>query len=422
MTHQCAEIKTVSSRARWNVSFSPGSVYSRLLFLYVCLLISILGAASLNCAILPQYITARVAPIAFAAELGSPPQELSLLLSTISNETLVPSKLGCSKYQQYGFASSFDCETSVGGIFDPDNSTSYTRIGPFNTTDFMDNSARAANGSLSRDIFILPQSTLNVTIDQFEFGLIDDTLPIGYEIGLGPGSSLLRRLLDMNLIPSNSYSIDPLLPALTLGGYDQAGFTGSFHDYPLPVGTNHSSLLHVSVVDIIIEYPHNPGKPSVSLMQHSVKQFDTSIDPFPDILPIILPQDVTAAFMKETGAATIASRDVPQQQKMLLLAPDMNNTLHYPNQFAGVMKVVLSDGFNTTIPNSMLVWNTTTKSNDSIWMSGVGMPSSRQPRFGSSFLNSGVYLAVNYERQKFSLANSLLNVDVDSFPSLIGGS
>jgi hypothetical protein len=230
--------------------------------------------------------------------------------------------------------------------------------------------------------------------------------------------------MDMKSIPSNSYGIDPLLPALTLGGYDLAGFTGSFHDYPLPSGTNHSSYLHVSVADIIIEYPHRPEKPAVSLMtgsDASHEPFDISIDPFPDILPILLPQDVTRAFMKEAGAETIASRNVPEQQDMLLLAPDMNNTLHYPNRFDGVMKVVLSDGFNTTIPNELLIWNTTTRTNETIWMSGVGMPSFRQHRFGSSFLNSGVYLAVNYEGQKFSLANSAFNVDSNKFSPLTGG-
>ena len=179
MTRHRAEIHTVSLRLRVS---APGSIYSRLLFLYGCFLIG--SVAALHCEVPPQYITARPAPRSFAAELGTPPQQLSLLLSTILNETYIPSTIGCSKFQQYGFTSSSDCENSLGGVFNPDNSSTYDRIQGLNFSDFMENPARSANGSIGSDIFRLPQATLNVTIDKFQFGLIDETVPIGYEIGL----------------------------------------------------------------------------------------------------------------------------------------------------------------------------------------------------------------------------------------------
>jgi hypothetical protein len=85
---------------------------------------------------------------------------------------------------RYTFPSAAFCEMFVGGVFNPDNSTTYARIQALDVPDYLENPFRGANGSLSTDIWTMQMADQNLTLSNFQFGLIDETIQLSNLIGL----------------------------------------------------------------------------------------------------------------------------------------------------------------------------------------------------------------------------------------------
>ena len=120
----------------------------------------------------------------FPVTLGTPSQQLGLSPNTVSNDTYVPSKYTCTQFARYTFPSAAFCEMFVGGVFNPDNSTTYARIQALDVPDYLENPFRGANGSLSTDVWTMQMADQNLTLSNFQFGLIDETIQLSNLIGL----------------------------------------------------------------------------------------------------------------------------------------------------------------------------------------------------------------------------------------------
>jgi hypothetical protein len=196
---------------------------------------------------------------------------------------------------------------------------------------------------------------------------------------------------------------------LILGGYDAAGFNGTFDTFPLEPSTNHYSYLHVEVADILVR--PSRGAAPVSLMAGK-SPFKASVDSANPWL--ILPQDVTTAYMKRTSAEVISASEIPDLEILITAAPDVSQ-LRHASPFSGDLTVVLSSGLRTTIPNEVLVNNYTTKTNDTVEVSTVWVSAVRQYTIGAPWLAS-IVLAVDYEQGRFGVAKS--NRDMADAPRL----
>ena len=156
----------------------------------VLLLLEVDVAAVANCDSKPLYLNGSqksytpVTEYYFPVALGTPSQQLGLSPNVVSNDTYVPSKYTCTQFARYKLPSAAFCEMAVGGVFNPDNSTTYARIQALDVPDFMDNPFRGANGSLSTDVWTMQMADQNLTLSNFQFGLIDETIQYANLIGL----------------------------------------------------------------------------------------------------------------------------------------------------------------------------------------------------------------------------------------------
>ena len=196
---------------------------------------------------------------------------------------------------------------------------------------------------------------------------------------------------------------------MILGGYDAAGINGMFDTFPLEQSAGHYSYLHVEVADILVR--PSRGAAPVSLMAGK-SPFKASIDSANPWL--ILPQDVTTAYMKRTSAEVISASEIPDLEILITAAPDVSQ-LRHASPFSGDLTVVLSSGLRTTIPNEVLVNNYTTKTNDTVEVSTVWVSAVRQYTIGAPWLAS-IVLAVDYEQGRFGVAKS--NRDMADAPRL----
>jgi hypothetical protein len=190
---------------------------------------------------------------------------------------------------------------------------------------------------------------------------------------------------------------------LILGGYDAARLDGTFDTFPLEPSTNRYSYLHVEVADILVR--PSRGAAPVSLMAGR-SPFNASVDSLGSWL--ILPQDVTTAYMKRTSAEVISTSGIPDLEILTTTASDVSQ-LRHASPFSGDLTVVLSSGLRTTIPNDVLVTNFTTNTNDTVELSRVWVSAVRQPLLGGPWL-AGIVLAVDYEQGRFGVAKSNRNM------------
>ena len=162
------------------------AIHSIVALLLHLLLLEVDVAAAANCGSKPLYFPAGSFPLpnSFPITLGTPPQRLGLILSTNSNDTYVPSRYECTQFKRYKLPSETYCEKVLGGVFNPENSTTYTRLQSLDVPDFLDNPFRGANGSLSTDILTLQMEDQNLTLSNFQFGLIDEATQYANMIGL----------------------------------------------------------------------------------------------------------------------------------------------------------------------------------------------------------------------------------------------
>lgn len=261
--------------------------------------------------------------------LGTPPQVLSLRPSTVDPSMFVASLAQCAP----SYAAS--CASSHGGLFDHSSSTTFvqTTQAAWNGSDSND----VDNGISEvffNDVFQFGNASISgfpVTFDQIGYGQ-QGTLP------LSTTSDWLKLGVANNAIPSTVYGIwpgsmsphNPMQGSLVLGGYDTTRFKGELTTFPSEDGCE--------TCVVITALTYNDANGSISLFANSSEALQVTLQPA--ITYLTLPQDIWAKWRDATNGTYNPSE----------------GQLVYPfdNVPTGNITVTLSNGYETTIPNSEL--------------------------------------------------------------------
>jgi hypothetical protein len=219
-------------------------------------------------------------------------------------------------------------------------------------------------------------------------------------VGLGSSSTVLNDLVANNQICGKMYSLyigqgfdragGAVNGSNVFGGYDAGRFIEPVHRYNMSsVGTNH---LNVRIRDIIISETNNANA-NVSLfdtaafpsMSSRPDAFDAQITT--DQFPLSLPYEITQNFVSHLDAEEDNTWG--------------DNSLKLKNAFNGSMTIILDDGFQVTLPPSVLM----NASNITPIQSRA--KDSKEPFYLSTVFLTQVYLMADFEKQAFFLATAV---------------
>lgn len=217
-------------------------------------------------------------------------------------------------------------------------------------------------------------------------------------VGLGPSSTLLRHLYDLNLISSRSFGLymgtaydqsnGAINGSLTLGGYDSGRFEGDVYNFTI-VDPNPDAD-HSTFKVLVTQMTLDTGNGSKSEL---LDRFDAYITTSQYALS--LPVGVTKKLIDITGASP---------------SNDEEDVLRLPSNFDGTLTITLEGGFNLTYDSE---WLRNTSNNSPISTAPLSTSSnnstSTKPNLlGSAFL-SNIYFMANYDSHPptFQLASAL---------------
>lgn len=212
-------------------------------------------------------------------------------------------------------------------------------------------------------------------------------------VGLGPSSTLLQRLYDLNLTTGRVYSLyigsgmdraDGVVNGSNVfGGYDSGRFQAPVHSYNMDLTSD--EYLSVTVSNVILDEPSNNSLRNVSIM-NGTAPFTAKITT--DQYPLSLPYSITQAFASHTSAVPSNNSD---------------GSLQITQPFNGTLTITLSDNFTITLPPEV-VYN----------VSGLSpIAANNQPDDASNIFYlsvawlSQVYLMLDFEASKFHLAQAI---------------
>ncbi|KAK6384900.1 hypothetical protein LTS17_002463 [Exophiala oligosperma] len=220
-------------------------------------------------------------------------------------------------------------------------------------------------------------------------------------VGLGPSSTLLRHLYDLNLVSSRSFGLymgtaydqsnGAINGSLTLGGYDSGRFEGEVYNFTIaePNPDADRSPFKVLVTQITLD-AGNGSKTEL------LDRFDAYITT--SQYPLSLPLGVTKKLADITGASP---------------SNDAEDVLRLPPDFDGILTITLEGGLNLTYDSE---WLRNVSNNSPISASPLSSTSpdnnsssTTKPNvLGSAFL-SNVYFMANYDSHPptFQLASAL---------------
>ena len=245
----------------------------------------------------------------FPIQVGTPPQTVSVLVSTASSQIWTVNPQGCTT------SDPANCSTARGGFFVPGNSSSWSQnqdvasgLYPIplewqiNVTE---------TGLYGKDTVTLAgQGSNKATLDdQVVASIAGKGYYTGY-LGLNPQSvtlpqtsneiqSFISGLNSSTLIPSlswgytagNQYRPGPVYGSLTLGGYDTSRFEPN--DLSFPINTTDPRGLMVNIWGMTLT-THNDEPLDLSTAGESTPAFIDSTTPY-----IILPTNVCEQFEME---------------------------------------------------------------------------------------------------------------------------
>lgn len=166
--------------------------------------------------------------------------------------------------------------------------------------------------------------------------------------------------------------------SLTFGGYDSARMAGKVHTYPMDVASR--DFMPVTVQDIVLDDPGNGTLRNVSIMEGGAFEARITTDQY----PMRLPTAVTQRFTDLLGATSSNEAD---------------GSLYAP-QFAGTMRIRLSDGFEITLNGSAVVIP-----------SGLTVVQENTDDAGPFYLSiawlSQVLLTLDYDAQQFHVSEAI---------------
>lgn len=236
------------------VKGSKGSAGLRLSFTSVQLPAEEIKALSKRAGSSASFVTEATQMFMVNVTVGTPPQPLSLRLSTGASDTWVPDVSQCRSSSSSSSSISRNC---VGGVFNKLNSTSFTRTSSSFSATYASGDAPTASGDRFTDTFTFG----TFSIPKAELGLVDDSRSTSYVGVLGIGhnrststsyASIPDALVSAGAIKSKAYSFwfsDASAKSgnIVFGAVDKAKFTGELIRVPAQTSSG-SSMVVVSDV------------------------------------------------------------------------------------------------------------------------------------------------------------------------------
>ncbi|KAL9622007.1 MAG: hypothetical protein Q9160_003669 [Pyrenula sp. 1 TL-2023] len=347
----------------------------------------------------------------FIAQVGTPAQNVHLLISTSSSATVAVIAEGC----QYDSSPS-TCPDDRGKIFNPNTSSTWVGNDVYNLG-LEENLGYSANGQYGKDTVILgwqgsggpklpDQVVAGVASQNFylgEFGLTPR--PTNFTDFVDPQPSYLETLKSKNLIPSlgwsytagAKYRLDGVFGSLVLGGYDRAAFRPN--NISFDFGQDISRDLTVAIQKATLQ---DSLRPNFELLPAPIYAFIDSTLPY-----LYLPQEACTNFEQTFGLqwnSTSQLYFIDDQQHELLLArnPQVTFTLSQDLTSSTAVKIVLPyAAFDLTATYPLV-------SKPTRYFPLRRAANDTQYTLGRTFLQEA-YLTVDYEHSNFSVSQALFN-------------
>ena len=244
----------------------------------------------------------------FYLQLGSPPQDIKVLISTAGYQTWAVLPQGCTTSDLP------DCPTSRGGLFIPSQSSTWrynneSVNGTF-TIGLETNLDYSGNGDYGYDTIVLgyqgsngpslqQQTIAGIATKEFYLGIFGlNPRSTNFSTFNDPVPSYMATLKDKALIPSlswaytagNQYRPGTALGSLTLGGFDSARF--ATNNVTFPFNQVDDRDLTVNIDKVVMTTSNN----SVNLLGSSIAAYVDSTIPY-----FYLPLDVCQRFEESFG-------------------------------------------------------------------------------------------------------------------------
>jgi hypothetical protein len=312
-----------------------------------------------------------------------------------------------------------ECETSTGGFFDDEKSTTYVDTMRFKMTSLTQDSFQkndkiesldklsnnTLRGFFGEDTLRLythyfePDGASQTMVENSTIQVVEAGSIIPGRLGVGARSTVLQDLVSDNLIAGNTYSLyigqgfdragGLVNGSNVFGGYDSGRFVGEPHKYPMNLtGIN---AMSVRIKDIVITDTKDATNTSLFSnqafpdMKSSMAPFEAQITT--EQFPLSLPYEITKNFIKHLNAEKDNTWD--------------DNSLRLKNPFNGTLSIILDDGFTVTFPPEVLM-----NASNITPIQDREEPDKRPFLLGSAFLGQ-VYLMADYDSSHFYLAEAV---------------
>jgi hypothetical protein len=345
----------------------------------------------------------------FDLRVGVPAQEVRVLPSWQSFQTLVVGPEGCAKYSNYN-----DCVNSRGQVFNLSKSTDWSYVGifEFGMEQTIDDFGYSGNAYYGYDRVVLSDANQTAIDNSIVGAYAVSDFWLG-SLGLNPkptnwsdtssGSSLMTKLKGQGAIPSISFGYTAGAPyrfsgvagSLTLGGYDQSRFEVNNVVFDFASGQTEDTV--VAIQSISTQALNSSS--SVSLLPAPIY---ASIDS--TISQIWLPLDACQAFEREFGLTWDSTYNLYLVNSSLhasLLARNAYVNFTIGTTAAGLQK--------TTISLPYAAFDMTAQSpyqglaDRSSYFPLRRAANSSQYALGRTFMQEA-YITVDYERAKFNVS------------------
>ncbi|KAK6001440.1 hypothetical protein QM012_002771 [Aureobasidium pullulans] len=357
----------------------------------------------------------------FNLSIGVPAQDVRLLPSWQSFQTLVVAPEGCSAYSNYN-----DCVNSRGQVFNLSQSSNWSYVGLFEFGIEQDLNL-VGNAYYGYDSIILDDSN-RTTVDGATVGAFAVSDFWLGSLGLNPkptnwsdtshGVSLMTKLKGQDAIPSISFGYTAGAPyrfsgvegSLTLGGYDQSRF---------------------EVNNIEFDFASDPGKDTIVAIQSITTQAvnsSSSVELLPapiyasidsTVSQIWLPLDACQAFEREFGLTYDSTYN------LYIVNSSLHTSLLARNASVNFTIGTTASGLQTTtITLPYAAFDMTAQSpyqglaDRSNYFPLRRAANSSQYTLGRTFMQEA-YITVDYERAKFNVSQCIWPQDVGDVPMII---
>lgn len=300
-------------------------------------------------------------------EIGSPPQRICLVPSTVVNSTLISQFSLCAKSNTLD---KNQCESLRGGFFNENSSSTWTEsaIASFNDTrsnPTWDHFNAPGFTKVGFETLRFPGSTdvalygAGVALNQF-----GNNSNAGM-IGLGKTSVFLEDAVHQNKSPSRSWSLDsgsvslvkPRNGELVIGGYNKARLDGSFRwsnvskmsgDRPCPLRT--------VIKDMSVLLPNGTSFP----LKSSAEDITACIEPYDNLFRFT--SGMLFNWKQITGFSETLMNTYTDPALQTLAFTELGLPYASENALEWSLRITLDSGYSTTLPHyemqkPLLGWN-----------------------------------------------------------------